>query len=246
MMREEERRMWDREVLADDADGQVVEIRDERDPLARAALDLISHAIWDVQPVEDLLSELEECRRDLPSGGEHHLIALVGNETPLAAVAGVYLEAVNAGFITYLAVHEEERGRLLGRRLRQHLVDTFRRDAARRGQDLAWTVGEVRRESPWLQTLVSHGQAIPFDFSYFHPWQARRTEGRYVLYREPVTDPRAELPGHEVLQLVYAIWRCAYRVRFPLQSATFTYMVDQLESRDSVGVDPSFAAAVDG
>jgi N-acetylglutamate synthase-like GNAT family acetyltransferase len=228
-----------------EAEGRVVEIDDERDPLARAALDLISHAIWDVQPVEDLLSELEERRRGLPSGGDHHLIALVEDGKVVAAVAGVYLEAVNAGFVTYLAVREEARGRFLGRTLRAHLVDAFRADARARGRELAWTVGEVRRESPWLRTLVSHGQAIPFDFSYFHPWQARRSEGRYVLYREPAADPRPELPGGEVLDLVYAIWRRAYRVRFPLQSATFGYMVEQLDGRESVGVDPAFAAAVE-
>ena len=223
-------------------DARVVEINDERDPLAVPTLELIRRAIHDVQPVEDLLSELEERRRGLPSGAEHHLVALVENGEPLAAVAGLYLPTVNAGFITYLAVHEKARGRLLGRQLRARLVDAFRADARAAGRELAWTVGEVRRESPWLRTLVSHGEAIPFAFSYFHPWQTRRSEGKYVLYREPVGDPRAELPAGEVLGLVYAIWRRAYRIRFPLQSEVFCYMIEQMEGVETVGVDPAFAA----
>ncbi|HET6230679.1 MAG TPA: GNAT family N-acetyltransferase [Longimicrobiaceae bacterium] len=225
-----------------EAEGQVVEIGDERDPLAEAALELIRHAIGDVQPVDDLLSELEERRRGLKSGGEPHLFALVEDGAPVAVAAGVYLETVNAGFVTYLAVDEHTRGRMLGRRLRAHLVDAFRADAQSRGRELAWTVGEVRRESPWLRSLVRHGEAIPFGFSYFHPWQPQRSEGRYVLYREPVTDHRAELPAQEVLSLVYAIWRRAYRIRFPLQSDTFCYMLDQLETRVMIGVDEAFAS----
>jgi hypothetical protein len=139
-------------------------------------------------------------------------------------------------------VHEDARGRLLGRQLRARLVDAFRADARATGRELAWTVGEVRRESPWLRTLVSHGEAIPFDFSYFHPWQSRRSEGKYVLYREPVGDGRAELPASEVLGLVYAIWRRAYRIRFPLQSDVFCYMIEQMENVETVGVDPAFVA----
>jgi hypothetical protein len=68
----------------------------------------------------------------------------------------------------------------------------------------------------------------------------RRSEGRYVLYREPVADARRELSADEVVRLVYAIWRRAYRIRFPLQSDTFCYMVDSLESRGTIGTHPDF------
>lgn len=224
---------------------RVVEVEDERGPLAESTLALITHSIWDVQPTRDLLSEIEERRRALPSGGDYHLLALMedGREEPVAAAAGVYLEASNAGFITYLAVHEEHRSRQLGRTLRAHLVERFRADAQRaHGTDLAWTVGEVKRESRWLRTLVERGRAIPFDLGYFHPWMPRRSEGDYVLYREPVADPRPELPAAEVVRLVYAIWRRAYRIRFPLQSDTFCHMVKGIERRERVGPDPSFGA----
>jgi GNAT superfamily N-acetyltransferase len=219
-----------------------VAVDDERSPLAHAAFHLIHDAMWDVQPTSDLLSELEEKRRGLPSGGDYHLRVLLGpDERVLAAASGVYLEPVNAGFITYLAVREEMRGARLGRELRAELVEAFRVEARRRtGGELAWTVGEVRRENRWLRTLVRDGRAIPFDLGYFHPWMPRRAEGAYVLYREPAADTRAELPAEEVVRLLYAIWRRAYRIRFPLQSDTFCYMLDQLQERETVGAHPEF------
>ena len=221
----------------------VVEVVDERSALARQALDLIRYSIGDVQPAQDILSEIEERRRSLPAGGDHHLLVLLNpDDQPMAAAAGVYMQAVNAGFVTYLAVRSEERGRLLGRQVRGYLVEAFRADARRlSGKDLAWTVGEVRRESRWLRTLVRDGRAIPFELGYFHPWMSRRSEGRYILYRETVADTRPALPPHEVANLLYAIWRRAYRIPYPLQSDTFCYMMDQLEGRESVRADPGFA-----
>lgn len=221
---------------------RVVEVRDERTELARASIELIHVAIGDVQPTADLLSELEECRRGYPSGGDYHLLAAVGEDgEPIAAAAGVYLEGVRAGFITYLAVRPEMRNQQLGRTLRAHLVDCFHADARADGAELAWTVGEVRRESAWLRTLVQGGRAIPFHLGYFHPWMPLRAEGRYVLYREPAADTRAELPSHEVARLLFAIWRRAYRIRYPLQSETFCHMMRGLEGRETIGADPFFA-----
>lgn len=222
---------------------RVVVVDDERTPLATAALELIATAIGDVQPVNDLLSEIEERRRGMPSAGDAHLLAMVdGRGRAAAAAAGIYLETVDAGFITYLAVRPELRGQRVGRGLRRHLVEAIRAEArGKHGADPAWVVGEVRSGSPWLQTLVVAGEAIPFDFPYFHPWMPRRSEGRYVLYREPLADARAELPAQEVVRLVYAIWRRAYRIRFPLQSETFCYMIDRLESSGSIGAHPDFA-----
>ena len=219
---------------------RVVAVDDEREPLAAQALELIAFAIGDVQPVNDLLSEIEERRRGMPTAGESHLLAMVDAQgRPAAAAAGIYLETVDAGFITYLAVRPELRGKRVGRRLRRHLVDSIRAEARRKnGVDPAWVVGEVRSISPWLHTLVNAGKAIPFDFPYFHPWMPRASEGRYVLYREPLADTRPELPAQEVVRLVYAIWRRAYRIRFPLQSETFCYMIDRLQSAGTIGAAP--------
>lgn len=230
------------------ADLRAAEVDDERDPLARETILLIQEAIGDVQPMADLLSELEEARRGLPSGGRYHMLALVDPAgAPVAAAAGIYLEGVNAGFVTYLAVRADQRRRRLGRKIREFLVDSFRAEALEtRGEELAWTVGEVRRASPWLRTLVRTGQAIPFHLSYFHPWMPLRSAGRYVLYRQPAGDARRELPADEVLRLVYGIWRRAYRVRYPTRSETFCHMLRQLEERDPVGADPEFAHLMGG
>ena len=208
-----------------------IEITDDRDPLAREAVRLIRESIGDVQSTADLLSELEERRRGLPTGGDYHLMALVSPDGRIAAAAaGVYLEAANAGFITYLAVRSDQRGKELGRELRGDLVHAFRSDARRTaGRELDWVVGEVRRESRWLATLVDSGNAIPFDVSYFHPWLPRSAAGKYVLYRESVGDHRADIPAHEVLRLLYLIWRRAYRIDHPLQSDTFCLMLEELE-----------------
>jgi hypothetical protein len=135
------------------------------------------------------------------------------------------------------------RNQQLGRKLRAHLLECFHADARRiHGAELAWTVGEVRRESAWLRTLVQGGRAITFHLGYFHPWMALRAEGRYVLYREPAADTRAEIPADEVARLLFAIWRRAYRIRYPLQSETFCYMLRGLEGREMIGPDPGFAA----
>lgn len=226
---------------------RVVYVDDERMPLAREALELIVHSIGDVQPVEDLLSELEERRYGMPAGGDYHLLALVNErDEPVAAAAGVYLKGVNAGFVTYLAVRRDARQQQLGSGLRAQLVEALRDDARAAGAgDLAWVVGEVRGDSPWLRTLVRTGQVIPFDMPYFHPWQSRRTEGTYVLYREIVADTRPELPSDEVGRLLYNIYRRAYRIRFPLQSDTFEYMLRKLQGRATVGVHPDFADPAD-
>ena len=224
-------------------DMRVVAVDDERSPLAHAAFELIHEAMWDVQPTSDLLSELEEKRLGLPSGGDYHLLVFQEPDGSVAATAsGVYLEGVNVGFITYLAVREDVRGLRLGRELRDHLVEAFREEARRRtGGELAWTVGEVRRENRWLRTLVHEGRAVPFDLGYFHPWMRRRSEGAYVLYREGAAVASPELPTQEVARLLYAIWRRAYRIRYPLQHDTFCYMLRQLEGRDTVGIHPDFA-----
>ena len=226
-------------------DLRLVTVTDERLPLATKAFDLIHEAVWEVQPTADLLSELQETRLGLPSDGGYHLVCFVdADDEPVAAAAGAYLAGVNAGFVAYLAVREDQRSRHLGRLVRDHLIDAFRAEARRRrGEDPAWMVGEVRRANRWLRTLVREGRAIPFALPYFHPWLPLKSEGKYVLYREPVADPRPELPSAEVSCLLYAIWRRAYRIRYPLHSEVFRYMISKLEESETVGADPEIVAS---
>jgi ribosomal protein S18 acetylase RimI-like enzyme len=230
-------------LVASAEEVRVVRVEDERTELAQGALDLIAASFppHDRQPIDQIAMEIAERRIGLLTSYDFHLFAAIGaDERVLGVSAGVYLGGVNAGFVTYLAVRPEAREQQLGRRLRTRLVDAFRADAGKvEWEELAWVVGEVRRESPWLRRLVRDRSVIPFDLRYFHP--GVDTDGpdeEWVLYRQPVGDPREELSSQEVGQLLYAIWRRAYRVRWPLQRPGFAAMLEQLEERDTVGFLP--------
>ncbi len=225
---------------------RVEEIEDEREPLAREALGLIHDAFppHERQPLDQIAMEVAEKRLGLLTSYDFHLFAAVSETGRASAVsAGVYLGGVNAGFVTYLAVRPGNRGRHLGRRMRVRLVEAFRADARSAGRDdLAWVVGEVRLENPWLRRLVRDRAAIPFDLTYLHPGVEPGEKGEdWVLYRQPVGDPRVEIPAREVRQLLYAIWRRAYRVRWPLDVPGFRAMLDEIESRTTIGAHPALA-----
>lgn len=223
---------------------QVVRVDDERTPLAGEALELIASSFppQDRQPIDQIGMEISERRLGLLTSYDFHLFAAVDvEEQVLGVCAGVYLGGVNAGFVTYLAVLPEARERQLGRRLRVRLVDAFRADAKQlEWEELAWVVGEVRRESPWLGRLVRERSAIPFDLSYYHPGvEPGGPDADWVLYRQPIADSREELPCGQVAQLLYAIWRRGYRIRWPLQMPAFNAMLRQLEHRETVGFHPA-------
>jgi GNAT superfamily N-acetyltransferase len=226
---------------------RVVEITDEREPLAAAALAIIADtfAAYERHHISDLRSEIAERRLGVLSGQNFHLLAAVADEAPepLGAIIGVYLDGVNAGFVAYLGVLEQHRGRRVARILRPRLVELFREDARRAGHtDLAWVMGEVRRSNPWLRRLVRTRGAIPFDLTYYHPGMTLDSPEPYVLYRQPIGDARRDLPVAEVRRVLYSIYRRAYRVRYPLQRDTFVNMLAQLEGRTSVGIHPDFAS----
>lgn len=225
-------------------DVRIVEVADERDPLAEAALALIAELFpaHERQPLSELRSEIEEKRRRLLLPFDFHLFVAAGREgTALAAAAGAYLAGINAGFVTYLAVREEARGRGMAQRVRAALVAAFREDARRFGRDdLAWVVGEVRRDGHWLDSLVRNRSAIPFDLTYYHPGMLLEGGPPYALYREPIGDDRREIPADEVRRVIYAVWRRGYRVRYPLERVTFQAMMAELEDRAVVGVHPDY------
>lgn len=226
---------------------RIVEIRDEREPLAEAALAVIAEmfAAHERQPINELRSEIAERRLGMLSGYNFHLLAALyeGDDTPAGAIAGLYLDGVNAGFITYLAVRSQHRGRRLARLLRPKLIDVFRADARREEyDDLAWVLGEVRADSPWLRRLIRTRGAIPFDIEYYHPGMSLGGSERYILYRQPVGDHRRELPADLVRRTLFAIYRRGYRVRYPLNRDIFIHMLDQLEDREQIGVHPDYAS----
>jgi GNAT superfamily N-acetyltransferase len=224
---------------------RIVEIRDERQPLADAALAVIADmfAAHERQPISELRSELTERRLGVLSGYNFHLLTALyeGDESPAGTIAGLYLDGVNAGFITYLAVRRQHRGRRIARLLRPELIEVFRADARREEyDDLAWVLGEVRAESPWLRRLVRTRGAIPFDLEYFHPGLSLADRNRYILYRQPIGDHRRELPVELVRRTLFSIYRGGYRVRYPLNRDIFSDMLEQLEGREYVGVHADF------
>jgi GNAT superfamily N-acetyltransferase len=151
----------------------ILEVVDERGPEAGAALALISATFprQARQPLTELRSEIAEKRLDLLAAMDFHLLVALGESGEvMATVAGIYLEGVNAGYVTYLAVDSRFRGLGLAPRLRSRLVELFRGDARRAGfEDLAWVVGEVRVDRPWLRSLLQTGNAVAFDLPYHIP-----------------------------------------------------------------------------
>lgn len=224
---------------------RILEVHDERAPVARSALDLLGRSFppHDRQPLEQVAMEIAEKRLGLLTSYDFHLFAAATDDADVTAIAtGVYLGGVNAGFVTYLAVNPEHRARQLGRRMRMQLVESFRADAIDNGwEDLRWVLGEVRRENPWLRRLIRDRSAIPFDLEYYHPGvEPGEADEHWILYRQPAGDFRQEIPAEEVRQVLYAIWRRAYRIRWPLEQAGFRAMLEELEGRETVGVHPNF------
>ncbi|MEJ2185051.1 MAG: GNAT family N-acetyltransferase [Gemmatimonadota bacterium] len=222
-----------------EADPPIVEVLDERTPAAQSALGLIMDTFpaHERQPLAELRSEIAEKRLGLLAAYDFHLFAAFGDSGPdkyaVAAAVGVYLEGVNAGFVNYLAVRPAVRGRGHGRALRRRLVEQLRSDARDAGfDDLAWVIGEVRPDNDWLRRLVREKSAIPFDLTYYHPAPIPgAADERFVLYRQPVGDVREALPSELVQRLLYAIYRRAYRVSYPLERPAFRDMLAELKTR---------------
>lgn len=221
---------------------RVVEVVDERTPLAAEALKLLADTFppHDRHSLDDLRTEVAEKRYDLLFPYDFHLLALVDeSDNVVATSTGTYLAGVNAGFVGYLAVHPDHRGAAHGRRLRSTLVDLFMSDAIEAGNHgLAWVIGEVRVANPWLHKLVREGTAIPFDFDYYHPGMTVGKGEKYVLYRQLVGDLRRELAAAETRTILYAIYRRSYRVRYPLNHPNFMAMLEDIGDRKVVGPHP--------
>jgi GNAT superfamily N-acetyltransferase len=220
---------------------RTVEVTDERSAVAASAFALIesTFARQDRHSIEELRAEVAEKRYEILKPFDYHLLAAVDSEERVVAVAvGVYLAGVNAGFVDYLVVREDVRGCGVGHVLREQLAAAFAANAEEAGQaPLAAVLGEVREDNPWLLRLVRNGRAVPLHLTYYHP--ALPLGGkRYILYRQPVGDRRTEFPPAEVGQMLYAIYRRAYRVRYPLERETFRAMLEELASRPTVGAHP--------
>lgn len=217
---------------------RIDEAFDEASPVVEQALRLIEENFErpDRQGLAELRSEIAEKRLGLLSSYDFHMfVAKAADGRVVGTIVGAYLEGVNCGFITYLAVDESARRKGTAQKLRAALVAAFRVNARAAGyDDLDYVLGEVRSGSRWLKRLLRSG-AIAFDLTYYHPGMAPGSgQPAYTLYREPIGGDTGELPPQTVRRIIYSIYRRAYRVRYPLERPGFRAMMDELATRPGV------------
>jgi hypothetical protein len=230
-------------VIGQDEARRVVELDDEREPVFEAALALIVDAIpaHDLHPVAMLRAQVRDARLGTAGRTGYHWVATLDARGEVEAVAtGRFLREANLGFVMYLAVRPELRGRGLGTRARAALLGCFRDEATRAGTaPLAGVVGEVTHDKPWLLSLVRAGVVVPLDFAYYHPGMAPSwSDERYVLYWQPLGDARRAFSADEVRELLVAVWKQGYGFRDPRPHEGFRAMLSALAGRDVIGASP--------
>lgn len=176
-----------------------------------------------------------EKRLDLLSPFNFHFLVAVLGERVAGFISGTYLAIANVGFVGYLAVEPQTKGRSVGSRLRKRFVELVRRDARAAGYgDALGVVGEVEVDNRWLSHLRSKG-ALALDFDYYQPAIDGANVVPLVLYLEPFGRGVRSVPTLTLRRLLYALYRRLYRVRFPLADPQFRRMLRQLEGRVRVG-----------
>jgi len=182
-------------------------------------------------------ASLAERRASLWSDIRWHIEVAELNGAVIGVATGTYLGNVNVGVIGYLAVSSSARGLGVGPELRSRLRAAFKRDAERiAGKELRAVVGEVRRDNPWLKTLIRRDRVLALDFSYLQPGLRPEAEPvSLVLYFESLGRARRSLPVEYVKKLLYTIWRRVYRIPRPLATKAFRRMIRDLEDRPAVG-----------
>ena len=212
------------------------------DPAVRRAYKILQETF----PTSELIRAAEFIRAvtERAAGAWSDLVwhAVVGERGPQleGIVTGTYLPSLNVGFIGYLAVEQQRRSRGLGPRLRSTLLELFDGDAWRLlGRRVDAVVGEVEPQNPWLTTLVERHGAIPLDIPYHQPpIRSNEQEVPLVLYYQPLLRPRETLPVAEVRQLLFTIWKHAYRIANPFGEERFRTMMQALVGREEIGAAP--------
>lgn len=209
------------------------------DPAAGKAHDLIARTFRKNELVgrSEWRHTLEEREAGFESDIRWHLVVAEVGGSVIGVSTGTYLGDVNTGVIGYLAVGRKARGLGVGPKLRTRLRSLFRRDARQvRREPLRAVVGEVRRDNPWLRTLIRRDGALALDFGYFQP--RLRPGSRsipLVLYYEALDRVRRRVPSALIRNLLYATWRRIYRIPRPLSNPAFRRMLAELDARPSIG-----------
>jgi len=181
-------------------------------------------------------ASLREREAGLWSDSRWHLVIAEHRGAVVGVASGTYLGNVNVGVVGYLAVSPAARGFGVGPRLRAKLRSLFKEDATDiTGEPLDAVIGEVRRDNPWLRTLVRSDRVLALDFTYFQP--RLRPSDRpvpLVLYYEGVARARQRLPAARIRMILYSLWRRIYRVPRPMAHGAFRRMLGDLDGRTTV------------
>jgi hypothetical protein len=221
-----------------------------RKPAVREVVDSVDLALAKghrllrgIFPKKEMVSRLEwrhslrEREARLWTDLQWHLVIAESAGQVLGVATGTYLGNVNTGVIGYLAVSRSARGLGLGPKLRNKLRKLFQRDARRiRGLPLQAIVGEVRRNNPWLATLMRRESVLALDFPYLQPGLRRGEHPvTLVFYYESFDRVRRRLSTTTIRKLLYTIWRRIYRISRPLSDPAFRNMLRHLSTRRWIG-----------
>lgn len=183
------------------------------------------------------LNSLREREAGLWTDMRWHLLVAELAGAVIGVATGTYLGNVNTAVIGYIAVSRAARGTGVGPRLRARLRNLFRRDARQlSGKPLQAIIGEIRRDNPWLRTLIRRDQVLALDFGYRQP-RLRPGEPSVplVMYYEALDRVRHRLPAAQIRKLLYALWRRTYRIAQPLSDPAFRRMLAELDGRSFIG-----------
>lgn len=215
------------------------EIVHSTDPAIRRVHDLVRRTFHSnkLVGIHEWRDSLREKEAGLWSDIRWHLVVAEMAGRVVGVASGMYLGNINIGVVGYLAVGARARGLGVGSKLRARLRASFHRDARRiAAKPLEAVIGEVRRDNPWLRSLVRNERVLALDFGYLQPkLRPGDKPVSLVLYYEGIARPIRRLASAKLRTILYTTWRRIYRIARPLAHAEFRLMLQDLEGRASIG-----------
>ena len=215
------------------------EIVHSTDPAIRRVHNLVRRTFHSnkLVGIHEWRDSLREKEAGLWSDIRWHLVVAEMAGRVVGVASGMYLGNINIGVVGYLAVGARARGLGVGSKLRARLRASFHRDARRiAAKPLEAVIGEVRRDNPWLRSLVRNERVLALDFGYLQPKPRPGDKPvSLVLYYEGIARPIRRLASAKLRTILYTTWRRIYRIARPLAHAEFRLMLQDLEGRASIG-----------
>lgn len=215
------------------------EIVHSTDPAIRRVHNLVRRTFHSnkLVGIHEWRDSLREKEAGLWSDIRWHLVIAELAGRVVGVASGMYLGNINIGVVGYLAVGARARGLGVGSKLRARLRASFHRDARRiAAKPLEAVIGEVRRDNPWLRSLVRNERVLALDFRYLQPkLRPGDKPVSLVLYYEGIARPIRRLASAKLRTILYTTWRRIYRIARPLAHAEFRLMLKDLEGRASIG-----------